>query len=109
VVCNPDFRRVIMSTIPTSHSDQADAHKVHLVEVTIEVTDEENGETQTTTHQIPRGETPVPTLETELGITEVEQLWVIQKDGTRKPLASHEKTDVRAGDRYQAVVKGGIS
>ena len=66
-------------------------------------------QTQTTAHQIPRGETAVPTLETELGITEVEQLWVIKKDGTRKPLASHEKTDVQARDRYQAVVKGGIS
>src|SRR5271155_3643712 len=98
-----------MSTIPTSENDQAGAHEVHLVEVTIEETDEETGETQTTTHQIPRGETTVPTLETELGITEVEQLWVIKKDGTRKPLAGHEKTDVQAGDRYQAVVKGGIS
>ena len=98
-----------MSSIPTLENDQADTHEVHLVEVTIEVTDEENGETQTTKHQIPRGETPIPTLETEFGITEVEQLWVIKKDGTRKPLASHEKTDVQAGDRYQAVVKGGIS
>ena len=98
-----------MSNIPTSERDQADAHGVHLVEVTIEVTDEESGETQTTTHEIPRGETPVPTLETELGITDVEQLWVIKKDGARKPLAGHEKTDVQAGDRYQAVVKGGIS
>jgi hypothetical protein len=98
-----------MSTIPTSENDQAAAQEVHLVEVTIEETDEETGETQTTTHEIPRGETPVPTLEAELGITEVEQLWVIKKDGARKPLASHEKTDVQAGDRYQAVVKGGIS
>jgi hypothetical protein len=98
-----------MSTIPTLPSDHEGAREVHFVEVTIEVTDEENGETQTSTHQIPRGETPVPTLEAELGITDVEQLWVIKKDGTRKPLASHEKTNVRAGDRYQAVVKGGIS
>ncbi len=93
-----------MSTISTSAQDT----EVHLVEVSLEVTDEE-GNTQTTTLTIPSGETPVERLKRELGLEETDPLWVIRKDGKRKPLGDHEHHDVRAGDRYQAIVKGGVS
>ncbi len=96
-----------MSTIPTSPTDVPEA-KHPLVEVTLEVTDEE-GETQTTTKELPRGETPVATLEQELGITDVQQLWLIRKGHKPRPLAKHEKVDVKAGDHYEALVKGAIS
>jgi hypothetical protein len=93
-----------MSTVATSDQDT----KARLVEVSLEVTDVE-GNTQTTTLEIPGGETPVETLKQELGLEETDPLWVIRKDGERKPLGDHERHDVKAGDRYQAIVKGGVS
>ncbi len=48
-------------------------------------------------------------LKTELGVPEDASLWVIRKDGKKKPLANHEKHDVKEGDRYQTVIPGGVS
>ena len=96
-----------MSTTNTIFPDAADA-KHRLVDVTLEVTDEE-GETQKRHVELPSGETPVTTLEAELGITDVQQLWLIRKDHKPRPLAKHEKVDVKDGDRYEALVKGAIS
>jgi hypothetical protein len=93
----------------TSADTVSESEQVHhLVEVFLEVTNEE-GASASTTLELPRGETAVETLEAELGIADAEQLWVIKKDGKRKLLASHEKHDVKEGDRFQALVKGGVS
>jgi hypothetical protein len=80
----------------------------HLVEVSLETTNED-GETQTTTLMIEAGPTKVTVLKSELGIPEESSLWVIQKNGKKKPLGDHETHDVKAGDRYQALVRGGVS
>ena len=80
----------------------------HLVEVTMETTNED-GETQTTTLTIESGSTKVTALKAEAGIAEADPLWVIRKDGKRKQLGDHETHDVKEGDRYQALVKGGVS
>jgi hypothetical protein len=98
-------------TAQAAHPDietQETAHHHKLVEVSLELTDQEGNE-ETRTLELPRGETPVPTLKQELGLVETDPLWVIKKDGKRKPLGDHEKHDVKEGDRYQAIVKGGIS
>jgi hypothetical protein len=98
-------------TAQATHPDietQDQAHHHKLVEVFLELTDED-GNAESKTLEIPRGETPVPTLKQELGLIETDPLWVIKKDGERKPLGDHEKHDVKEGDRYQAIVKGGIS
>lgn len=87
--------------------DVAEAHR-HLVEVSLETTNED-GDTQTTTFTIESGPTKVTALKTELGIAEADPLWVIKKDGKRKQLGDHETHDVKEGDRYQALVKGGVS
>ena len=98
-------------TAQATHPDietQDGAHHHKLVEVFLELTDED-GNTETKTLEIPRGETQVTTLKTELGVPEDASLWVIRKDGKKKPLANHEKHDVKEGDRYQTVIPGGVS
>ena len=99
-----------MSATQTSANvgPEADEAHRHLVEVFLELTDED-GNTESKTLEIPRGETKVTTLKEELGIAEEDQLWVIKKDGKRKPLGDHEAHDVKKDDRYQALVKGGVS
>lgn len=94
-----------MSAQPTS---ELEGTTVHLVEVSLQATDEA-GESQTTEFEIPRGKTAVPKLKEELGLEATAPLWVIKKDGKRKPLSDHEHHDVKVGDRYQAIVKGHIS
>lgn len=98
-------------TAQAAHPDietQEASHHHKLVEVSLELTDQQ-GHEETRTLELPRGETPVRTLKQELGLTETDPLWVIKKDGERKPLGDHEKHDVKEGDRYQAIVKGGVS
>jgi len=99
-----------MSATPTSTAaapDTDEAHR-HLVEVSLEVTNEE-GESKTTTLTIESGPTKVTVLKTELRIAEEASLWVIQKSGKKKPLGDHETHDVKKDDRYQALVRGGVS
>lgn|ERR1700682_2751503 len=99
-----------MSVSPTS-SDAVPEHEQthhHLVEVSLETTNEQ-GDTETTNLTIQAGLTKVTVLKSELGIPEESSLWVIQKNGKKKPLGDHETHDVRAGDRYQALVRGGVS
>jgi hypothetical protein len=88
-------------------TEAPEAHR-HLVEVTLEITTED-GETQSVTKTIESGSTEVAVLKTELGVPEDASLWVIRKDGKKKPLANHEKHDVKEGDRYQTVIPGGVS
>ncbi len=78
------------------------------VTVTLGVTTED-GQTQTLTKTITGGPTPVPALKGELGVPEDSSLWVIGKEGKKKVLADHETYDVRQGDHFEALVKGGIS
>lgn len=98
-----------MSVTPTltveAGGEQADHNPV---QVTLEVTNEA-GETETSTFTIKSGPTKVTALKSELGIAEEATLWVIQKNGKKKLLADHETHDVKRGDRYQALVRGGVS
>jgi hypothetical protein len=99
-----------MSSTPTSAHvvpEAEEAHR-HLVEVSLEITNEE-GESQTTTLKIEAGPTKVTVLKSELGIAEEASLWVIEKNGKKKPLGDHETHDVKEGDRFQALVRGGVS
>jgi hypothetical protein len=82
--------------------------KKHLVEVSLETTDED-GATEVKTLSIEPGPTKVEVLMSELGVADALSLWVIKRDGKPKPLAPHETHDVKAGDRYQALVPGGVS
>ncbi|MHB8469030.1 MAG: hypothetical protein ACYDCH_04640 [Gaiellaceae bacterium] len=80
-----------------------------LVEVTEGITDEETGDSQTKTLEIEGGPTPVPELKAELGIQGAKALWVVEKNGKKKALSDHETHNVKAGDHFEAIVKGGIS
>jgi hypothetical protein len=78
------------------------------VEVTLSITDEQ-GNTTTTEREIPAGPTPVPTLKDELGIPETESLFLARKDKPKKLLADHAQHNVKQGDHYEVVGKGGAS
>lgn len=80
----------------------------HLVEVTITITDTE-GNTRTETKSIPAGPTKVVELKVELGVPEEDTLWVITREGKKHQLGDHEVHDVREGDRYEALPRGGVS
>ena len=80
----------------------------HLVEVTITITDTE-GNTTTETKSIPAGPTKVVDLKAELGVPEEDTLWVITKEGKKHQLGDHEDHDVKNGDRYEALPRGGVS
>jgi hypothetical protein len=79
-----------------------------LVEVTITITNEA-GETQTETKTITGGPTEVLALKEELGVPAESSLWVIESNGKKKQLADHEKHNVKEGERYEALVRGGVS
>jgi hypothetical protein len=78
------------------------------VTVTLGITTED-GQTQTVTKTINGGPTRVPTLKSELGVPEDSSLWVIDKAGKKRVLADHETYDVKQGDHFEALVKGGVS
>jgi hypothetical protein len=77
------------------------------VEVTITITDAD-GNTTTEEKTIPDGPTSVPTLKQELGVADADSLFIV-KDGKKKLLPDHEKHNVKAGDHYEVVSKGGVS
>jgi sulfur carrier protein ThiS len=79
-----------------------------LVSVTITLTDE-NGESQTEEKAIEGGPTEVVALKAELGVPPESALWVVQRNGKKKQLADHAKHNVKEGDRYEALVRGGVS
>lgn len=83
--------------------------KSDLVTVTEGLTDEETGATETRTLEIAGGPTKVPVLKEELGIASTDGLWVVEKNGKKKPLADHETHNVKEGDHFEAIVKGGVS
>lgn len=80
-----------------------------LVEVTEGITDEDTGDSQTKTLEIEGGPTPVSELKAELGIQGAKALWVVEKNGKKKALSDHETHNVKAGDHFEAIVKGGVS
>ena len=79
-----------------------------LVEVTLTVTDDD-GNTTTTEKEIPAGSTPVPALKQELGVPAADSLFLVREGKKPKLFADHESHDVKAGDHYDAVGKGGAS
>jgi hypothetical protein len=86
----------------------AAAKKEATVTVSMGVTDPETGESQTVEATIPGGPTPVPELKTELQIAADASLWVV-KNGKPKQLVDHERYNVKAGDHFEAISKGGVS
>jgi hypothetical protein len=96
-----------MSTAPTAASEASSPER-QPVEVTLTLTDEE-GNTETKTLTIPSGPTKVPKLKEQLGVESAKVLWVIKRDGKKRPLSDHETFDVEAGDRFEALVPGGVS
>ena len=84
------------------------AHHPELVTVTLTVTDE-NGNTQAETLSIPEGPTKVTELKAELGVPAESALWLISKTGHRRQLGDHENHDLKEGDHYEAIVRGGVS
>jgi hypothetical protein len=97
-----------MSATPTSTNAEPDAEATrHLVDVVLVTTNEE-GDTQTTHLDIESGPTKVTALKAELGIPEDSALWII-RHGKKKPLGDHETFDVKAGDHFEAIVRGGVS
>jgi hypothetical protein len=87
----------------------ADASNEHgTVSVTLTISDE-NGSTQTETKSLRGGPTKVVELKAELGVPEESVLWVIEKSGKKHQLGDHETHDVEEGDRFEALVRGGVS
>ena len=82
--------------------------KPALVTVALTITDE-NGNSQTEEKNIPGGSTKVTDLKAELGVPAESALWVIAKSGKKKQLGDHEAHNVKEGDRYEALVRGGVS
>jgi hypothetical protein len=97
-----------MSGSPTSSGPPLAPEKRQLVPVSLEKTDSE-GNSETISLEIASGSTKVTKLKEELGVEETAALWVITKNGHKKQLGDHESHDVRAEDRYQALVRGGVS
>ena len=79
-----------------------------LVAVTLTITDEA-GNSTITEKEILEGPTPVPQLKQELGVPETESLFLIREGKRPKLLADHEKHNVKQGDHYEVVSKGGAS
>lgn len=86
---------------------KSDKHQ-KLVVVSLAITNE-NGETAVEPKSIPRGPTAVQVLKVELGVPAEVALWVVRKNGKKSQLADHTTHDVKEGDRFEALVRGGIS
>jgi len=87
---------------------QATRPQTELVTVTVVLSDQQ-GHTQTDDKEIPQGPTKVTELKSELGVPAESALWLISKTEKKKQLGDHETHNVKAGDRYEALVRGGIS
>jgi hypothetical protein len=82
--------------------------KPALITVSLTITDE-NGNSQTQEARIPGGPTKVTDLKADLGVPAESALWVIAKSGKKKQLGDHETHNVKQDDRYEALVRGGVS
>ncbi len=83
--------------------------KPKLVEVTLVVDDEQTGESKSEMKEVPKGETAVTALKEELGVPAELALWVIRKNGKRKQLADHQSHEVKTGDTFMVITRGGVS
>ncbi|HUP70316.1 MAG TPA: hypothetical protein VM142_10940 [Acidimicrobiales bacterium] len=88
--------------------DSTAAPTTKFVEVSLTLTDD-SGNTQTEAKSVPGGPTPVVELKAELGVPAESALWVINKAGNKHQLADHQNHNVKEGDRYEALVRGGVS
>lgn len=79
-----------------------------LVTVALTITDDQ-GNSHTDEKEIEGGPTKVAELKEELGVPSASSLWFKPKNGKAKQLADHEKHNVKEGDRYEAIVRGGVS
>ena len=86
----------------------AAAHHPEQVTVTLTVVNNE-GQSHDESKSIDAGPTKVTELKVELGVAAEDALWVTEKNGKPKQLADHETHNVKAGDHYRAIVKGGVS
>lgn len=82
--------------------------QTELVTVTLVLSDPQ-GNTQIEDKSIAAGPTNVTELKGELGVPPESALWLISKTEKKKQLGDHETHNVKAGDRYEALVRGGIS
>lgn len=89
-------------------AEQHGGHQHEPVDVTLTITDAD-GNSTTTEKEIPDGPTPVRELKEELGVPETESLFLIREGKRPKLLADHEEHNVKAGDHYDVVSKGGAS
>lgn len=78
------------------------------VAVTLTITNQ-GGETQTETKTLESGPTGVTALKSELGVPPDSALWLIEGDGKKRPLGDHETVNVKEGDHFEALVRGGVS
>jgi hypothetical protein len=85
-----------------------DAAKRHTVEVTISITSAD-GETTTTTKEITSGNTKVSEIKVELEVPAEDTLWVINEKGKKHQLNDNGRHEVKAGDHYEAIPRGGVS
>jgi uncharacterized protein YabN with tetrapyrrole methylase and pyrophosphatase domain len=79
------------------------------VSVSVFLTNENTGETETRGVEILGGPTIVTELKERLGIDPASSLWVIDKHNKKKQLADHERHNVKEGDRYEGIARGGVS
>lgn len=86
---------------------EATAKKEKLVTVTLIVKEGEAEREET--RQVPEGKTEVAVLKSELGVPPEDSLWVIHGGGKPRQLADHEEHQVKEGDRYESVGRGGVS
>lgn len=82
--------------------------KPTLVKVTLGVTGDD-GSSNSQERAIPGGKTEVPVLKQELELPAACSLWFVPKNGKKKMLADHEHHNVKEGDHFEALVKGGVS
>lgn len=97
-----------MSQAETAPQPHEQEHERAHVSVTLVVTDPE-GETQTLEFTIPSGPTKVPELKAELQVPPEASLWVVRAGGKPTQLVDHATHNVKAGDRFETVVRGGVS
>jgi hypothetical protein len=80
-------------------------------EVTVFVTmvDDATGESHEEDKQVESGETKVERIKDEVGVPAASGLWVLRGDGRSHQLADHVDYDVREGDHFEVIVRGGVS
>jgi hypothetical protein len=92
----------------TTEAREHDGRDRPPVKVTITITDPE-GASETREVSIPSGPRKVPELKSELGVPPEASLWVLRGNDKPKQLVDHATHNVKAGDRFETVVKGGVS